>query len=248
MELPQELVDEIIDHLPPDDKKSLRNSSLVAKSWTRPSQKRLFEDICIDQHNLKSWLENIPPTNIILLEHVRKLSYSEFTTGEIPPTRCALRDYLPSLRQLRYLNLTCARIPSCLEYVGPFSAFQHTLSTISLVHCKTTKGGLITLINYFPNLSSLGISALGYIQENDPTHPLTRTLFAKLCVTTCPAGTLVLFEELSRLGLRFEEVVISNTTYEPEWSHFSKRIADIFGGSVKRLNIIRPHNGAFDRC
>jgi len=42
MNLPQELLDEILSYLPPDDregKRPLRNYSLVAKSWVNPSRR-----------------------------------------------------------------------------------------------------------------------------------------------------------------------------------------------------------------
>ena len=50
MELPQELIDEIIDHIDPcDDKRSLRNCSLVARSWRFASQKSLFKVVEISE-------------------------------------------------------------------------------------------------------------------------------------------------------------------------------------------------------
>ena len=41
-DLPQELLDEIVAHLPSDDVKTLRACSLVAKSWVYPAQRLLF--------------------------------------------------------------------------------------------------------------------------------------------------------------------------------------------------------------
>ncbi|KAF9643104.1 hypothetical protein BDM02DRAFT_3123844 [Thelephora ganbajun] len=75
MDLPQELLDEVLNRLPLDDKYDqlpLRNCSLVAKSWVQPGRRRLFEtreirEICC------SWLDNIPPTSDGLLQHVHLL-------------------------------------------------------------------------------------------------------------------------------------------------------------------------------
>ena len=44
-DFPSDLPHEIIGHLPPDDKKLPRNSSLVAGSWTYPRQRHLPETV-----------------------------------------------------------------------------------------------------------------------------------------------------------------------------------------------------------
>ena len=48
MRLPQELLDEILSYLPLDDEwdeQSLRNCSLVAKSWVDPMRRRPFKTV-----------------------------------------------------------------------------------------------------------------------------------------------------------------------------------------------------------
>ncbi|KAF9647920.1 hypothetical protein BDM02DRAFT_3116226 [Thelephora ganbajun] len=76
MDLPQELLDEVLNHLPLDDKYDelpLRNCSLVAKSWVQPGRRRLFETHEIREKIYRSWLDNIPPTGDGLLQHVHLL-------------------------------------------------------------------------------------------------------------------------------------------------------------------------------
>ena len=243
MEVPLDVVEEIIGHLPPLNNEWLRNCSLVAKSWIRPSQQRIFEVVDIRPQNLRSWLRNISPANIVLLEHVRELSYGESPKRVIPPAYYALRDYLPSFRQLRRLTLVYAHIPSYPDHIEALSAFQHTVSAISLSSCNTTKGALLTLINYFPNLACLQLSGLGYIQEEGPMLPLSRTVFKTLYAIARPTGTLDPLEELSKLGLRFEEVAVTNFLREPTWPYFSKRVVGIFGESVKFLKIYGAPGG-----
>ena len=106
VELPLDLVDEIIMHLPPGDMDSLQNCSLVAKSWTYYCQKRLFEIMDLNQRSLPLWLDNISPTNDTLLGHVRQLS-CHYPWGEIEPVHCRLRDYFPSFCNLTIFMRGC---------------------------------------------------------------------------------------------------------------------------------------------
>ena len=241
MNLPFELVDEIIDHLPEDDKQSLRNCSLVAKSWIDPSQRRLFHRVDIARSNLQSWLDNISPSNAILLGHVRYLWFEEYHKGEIEPAHRALRDYFPSFCQLRGLALHSAHISLESLRIELFSAFQHSLSTISL-GCSITKDAFVTLINYFPSLAHIHLHGLDYPTNSGPTPSLSRLLFKSLYITVGPSRTLFLLDELSRSGLRFDEVAIASMM-EPTWPEFSRRVVEIFGAHTKYLRI----HGSFER-
>ena len=248
MKLPQELVEEIIGHLPPDDEESLRNCSVVAKSWVRPSQKRLFEAVRITPQNLQPWLDTISPTNLELLRHVRQLSYSGYPKGALEPVHRALRDYLPSLTQLRDFNFFYSHILSPPQQIALFSAFQHTLSISRLESCHVTTNGFVTLINHFPNLSYLRIQTINHIREDEPATPLSRTIFKKLFVFVCLADTVVLLTELSNLGLCFEEVDMSNFLPKSTWPNFSKRIVELFGESAKCLRIRGTFKGVCISC
>ena len=85
MTLLLELLDEILNYLPPDDE-SLKNCSLVAKSWLRLSRQRLFENDFIQDAECQSWVDNIPPTNTELLQHVRSFCFASFHPwGRDPP-------------------------------------------------------------------------------------------------------------------------------------------------------------------
>ncbi|KAF9791921.1 hypothetical protein BJ322DRAFT_1102454 [Thelephora terrestris] len=234
MQLPPELIEEIIGHLPPHDKEALRNCSLVAKLWMYPSQKRLFEVVDVNQWNLQYWIDRISPTDTRLLEHVCYLNYrGSQTIADRTPVHRALHDYLPSFCRLRGLTLVFATISSYTEHIEPFSAFKFTLSRLLLAGCNITKSALVALINYFPNLTCISLTLPGYTQENERTPPLSRTLFKKLRVRSWPAQSLV----------PLEEVFLVNIVHQTTWPHFSKRIVDIFGESVKCLRLLGGYRG-----
>ena len=235
MKLPQELVDEIISYLPGYGGGFLGDYSLVAKQWVRPTQKRIFECVLIHRDPLlKSWLKNISPTNAELLGHVRSLLYEPPSTTE--PPHHTLRDYLPLLHQLRRLKLQ-APVPLLPQQIETFSAFQHTLSHINLSMGSVTIRGLITLINYFPNLVSFSLNGLSCDKEYGPLPPLSRPLLEKLFITECFTHAPEIIDELSELGLQFDKVDIWQMALSCTWPEFTKRVVDAFGASVKCLGL-----------
>jgi len=212
MDLPPELLDKIISHLP-DDKIYLQNCSLVAKSWVYPSQRRLFNVVCVwGDTELKSWSDAISPTNVGVLQHVRSLTCKiADTPGSCYSPLDFLRDYSPSFRQLERLTLLSGFLPSLDTQMNTYSAFQHTLSYLSLQRCIATASGLAALVNYFPNLAHLDLSELFHWGVSQPTHPLSRPL-QKLTVTEFYAGhSLGLLDRFMELHPRCEEVTIRMT-------------------------------------
>jgi len=249
MELPSELIDEIVGHIPPDDKRAFRNCSLVAKSWIYPSQRRLFEVVWIYPENLRLWLNTISPRSVTLLGHVRFLAYRQrervayrgARTGEL--VQCALRDYLPSFRQLRSFTLSLAHVAPSLPEMELFFAFQHTLSDITLSGCSTTTNALITIINYFPNLIHLRLYDLDHHKEDEPTIPLARPHLEKLYAAQWPAHSLELLEELSKQGLSIEGLVLASNISTHNWTEFAKRVVGIFGASLRTLRLFEAPKG-----
>ena len=187
MNLPQELLDEIISQIPLGDENSLRNCSLVAKSWIYPSRRRIFEVIDIWRNaDLKLWMDVIQPTNIGILQHVRSI---RCLPPDSPRPSAFLRDYSPSFRQLERLTFFSGFLPS-LTQIGTCSAFQHTLSYLRLWLCTVTASAVVTLVNYFPNFAHLDLVELYYRVDTQPSPPFSRPL-KKLSITKITNLTLV---------------------------------------------------------
>lgn len=246
MKLPPELLNEVIGHLPTGH---LHSCSLVAKSWVYPCQKRLFKVINIHPGNLRGWLDIISPADVELLGYVRILSYNaeEYwinSMNAIGPPHHALREYLPSFRQLRHFILTSLRISWSPQQLELFSAFRHTLSDISMARCGATKSDFVTLINYFPNLIHLYLREVEYYKEDEPIPPLSRPRLKRLSIAEWPANSLDLIDELSNPGLHFEEVFISKSAFpEAPWSELARRVVDAFGVNAKCLRLLDTPRG-----
>jgi len=251
MNLPQELLDEILSYLPPgdgQDKQLLQNCSLVAKSWVNPSRRQLFKTVKIRERDLQSRLDSVPPANNGLLHHVCSLSYvAEIRAWRsiLPPGHPidVLRDYLPFFQRLQHLSLSSVHLPSDISHqVEVFSAFQHTLSRLSLDHCSVTINALVAFINYFSSLDCLDLIHPLYNTDGVPAVPLSRPLISKLHISNYFKDDFDPLDQLWGLGLSFDEIVV----YYTSWLHSStlSRIVDALGVNAKYLRLL-PYLGEY---
>jgi len=227
---------------------------LVSKSWTNPSRRHLFKEVNVSEKFLPSWLNRISPANHQLLQHIQVLSYVTSTqnlrNGGPPKYSInVLQDYLPSFHQLQHLSLFSMHIPSDVSLkLEIFSAFQSTLSRLSLKHCDVTISALITLINYFPNLDHLDLSSLRQGTGGKPTPPLSRPRMSRLHLSELRPEASGILNQLSELGPVFDEVQVVNGRLPARLPALT-RIANTVGERVKRLGLLQTsrvyHQGAW---
>ena len=233
MNLPQEILDEILSHLPPDDDLSLHQCSLVSKSWLEPSRRRLFSDIRIGEEHHQRWLDKISPANTGLLRHVRSFTYfPELFHHDYPrPGICALRDYLPSLCQLRALTFSDLHIePTISENLEIFTAFRQTLSSLSFNQVRITWSAFVALIGYFPNLRKLDVQMSWFMVDDSPVPQLSHVLRGTLLVSNYRfIDTEPFIDRLHTLKPEFDELVII-------WD-YDHRLAAAVGPSLKYLSV-----------
>ena len=232
MDLPQELLDDILSRIPPHDIESLKNCSLVSKSWVEPSRRVLFANVYIPLHAYESWKDTISPSNT-LLHHARSLEYF-YISAQYTPYRqhsfYVLRDYLPSFPQLRTLKLHSINIePSISDNLELLSAFQHTLASLSLTSVSVAWSSFVVLVGYFPNLRDLAIFETS-LQADD--LPISTTIHAGRGSLSVDATTAGLFCD------RFAEL-------KPEYSElrligrYDRRLVAAVERSLQSLNLSR---------
>lgn len=118
-----------------------------------------------------------------------------------------------------------------------FSAFQHTVSRLTLSKCRATISALTTIINYFPNLNRLDFNCVFRSVDNEPPSPLSRPVLGQLSVYGGYGDLGVsLLDQLSELGLAFDEIIFD------ERMHVSVRtlqhVVTAVGRSTKRLRLL----------
>ena len=240
MNLLPELIDEIISYLPLDEPQALRNCSLVSKSWIYPSRKRLFEGVHIRKSDYNLWTERISPENVELLHHVRSLTYVLDMTVWFrhPEYRIdSLGSYLPSFDQLENLGLFSVLLLSDTPHqIEHFSAFRHTLSSLSLRGCHVSSSALITILNYFSSLVNLELRALVHEVDGEPVPPLSRPLRGGLSVQQFRDCDVSLLDRLSDPPPECDELVICGFPLIPV---AYDRVVVACAGNVKRLGLLR---------
>jgi len=245
MGLPPELLDEIISHIPPEDQKTLQNCSLVAKLWVYPSRRRIFKAVDVWRNSrLKSWLASISPTNVEVLQHVRSLTCSVAGVPDPPnPPPDLLRRYLPSFDRLERLTFHSGFLPSHTRQIDTYSAFQHTLSHLSLHYCGVTVSALVTLVDYFPNLAHLELNNLYYSDGQSRALPFSRPLQTLTVTDIYTHSGLIFLDQLMGLRPKCDEVTIS--TDDIPCPSLAQRVINGVEASVKRLNLRSDLTGAF---
>ena len=205
MALPPELVDEILTQLQ-DDKQTLLNCSLIAKSWAYPSQKLLHDwHLCFIPETYRTWQETASPTRMELLPRVRSLTYRNFDS--LHPFR---RDHLKSFHRLQKITLRDISLNIQSDIINYLPASQNTLSSLYLANVSIYNTALVDLINHFPNLRDLHLDQL-YIPHTRHTAPPFRSPRGKLCLTALPpAAVATLLSCLHELELGYDELEIVN--------------------------------------
>jgi hypothetical protein len=216
MDLPPEILDEILEHIPMDlaGRQTMIGCALVATWWVRPSQKRLFSSVAVTMDNYHRWMTSVvfPVPRAHLLEHVRSLWQ---TLGRSYKLKYRIRDlprysgkYLSALRNLHALTLHNAWVDHSNEerFHACFSAFRGTLTHLSLEHTTASLSTFATLVDYFPNITTLEIRSFELAPDYGRAPTLSRPLRGKIHIGE--VDSLEFFNQFAKLDLKYEELEI----------------------------------------
>ena len=208
MNLPQELLDEILSHIHPHDTVSLKSCSLVSKSWAEPSRRILFATVYIRPHT-ELWKGAISPSNP-LLRHTRSLEYLFLKNSHIPPylpSFHTLRDYLLSFTRLRTLKLCCIIIqPTISDNLELLSAFKHTLVSLTLSSVLAAWSSFVLFVGHFPNLRDLTVYFSSLEVDDLPIPTTTHAGRGSLCVGLFPEDADVFCDRFTELKPEYNEL------------------------------------------
>lgn len=161
--------------------------ALVATWWTGPSQRRLFSSVSVRGCTYQRWMNSVvlPGPKVHLLEHVRSLWHSG-RAGLKPKHRMQdlpqdSGEYLSALRNLHSLTLAHTRVERIDEegFRACFSSFRGTLTCLSLESFATSFGAFVTLVDYFPNITTLRLHSFVLEPDQGPVPILSRPLRGK---------------------------------------------------------------------
>jgi len=211
--LPPEILDGVLQHIPADREggPTLIACALVATWWAGPSQRRLFSSVSVLDKNSQRWMNGVvhSRSKIRLLRYVRSLLLERrgYPLENFPGD---FRDSLPALRNLRTLSLGYITIEDMDgEAIHTcFSAFRETLTELSFGLVVTSFSTFVTLVGYFPNVTTLRLGSFTLTPDEGPVSPLPRPLRGKISIHDIHYHCQELVNRLAKLDLEYDELVI----------------------------------------
>jgi len=205
--LPQELIDQIIDHVGHPD---LRACSLVGRRWVERSHWRICGGgYCsfIDQRQLNSTRKNLLTKGSIFAEHIHTLTLG-FTAVQAWARH--FRDVDVVLPRLNSLIITDAWLHLDDEVVVLKRNFGNTLLSLSLSLVTISSEEFYPILSSFPNLDNLSIARLNLPQRPPGDIPACPRTQGKLTLTGAEAHeTCVPF--LLKLPIQFRTLHFCGT-------------------------------------
>ena len=99
--IPQEVVDEILDHLAVDsDVGSLRLPALVSKSWVHPCRRHLFCSVFFDSKRMDRWLKTFPVPEESPARHVRNIRFWIGGDSAVPERSLEYTSSFPNVKSI----------------------------------------------------------------------------------------------------------------------------------------------------
>ena len=182
-------------------------------------------------------------SKVHLLEYVRSLSHPrgnyeiKHRMGDLPRDS---GEYLSALRNLRSLALFVTRTEhiSDDQFHTCFSAFRETLTHLSLESFLTSFSAFVTLVDYFPNITSLQLRSFKVRPDEKPVPSLSRPLQGKIHLRPFRSHHLWFYDRLAKLDLAYDELRIDTSSLPPSSeARFLESTLQISASTVKILRL-----------
>ena len=151
--VPQELVDEILDHLAKDTA-TLHSCSLVAKSWIYPSRRHLFNILFLTANDITKWNNTFPNPEDSPAGHVKDLSFC-FIQSNAPINFAGRMPYFFNVQQLTLIGRV-ATDPSFISALGPLPP---TIRSVDITFSKVLTAHIVSVVRQLPNLDNLSLTS-----------------------------------------------------------------------------------------
>lgn len=221
MELPLDLFELFINHIPHDDVATLKSCCLVHTWWIPACRRRLFNSVTFHElFDLEVWADSFPSALHSPAEYVQTLAMSgvwaslvdeDFNPEEFDESLLKHFRSFDQVRKLVFTALDLVHAPSSPEI--HFSHFRTSLTSLEFYSpFPTTPTQLLHFICSFPHLDNLTISGANrWLEEKkeDYMDLQTSPLFGgKLRLLECsdPSGAFVTRLVDVPKGLRFRSI------------------------------------------
>ena len=152
--IPQEIIDEILDHLATDSATpSLRSCSLVSKSWILPCRRHLFHTVSFSGWNVDGWLKAFPVVDEGPFHHVRELRARIGGLNRVPESFFEVTPWFTSVKKVSLLGSwgLSRQVPSLWGLPPSVTSLTIETDVLTLVEVRD-------LLARLPNLDNLSLS------------------------------------------------------------------------------------------
>lgn len=251
MTLPQEIWDEILEQISTDSgRPTLIACALVATRWRGRSQKLLFSSVDINEDNYERWVNGVvrSDSKARLLEYVHSMWYSRclgsnrYRMQDLAEVSGEYLSALPNLHRLTFTGIQVGHI-SQAQLHACFSVFREALTYLFLDTFTTSFSAFVTLVGYFPHITTLRIGQFVLKLDEGPIPLLPRPFRGKLHVNQVQADYLEFFDRFAQLNPEYEELVISAPKL-PE-TEFVESALQISASTVQFLRLTTQLRGEY---
>ena len=235
--LPQEIIDEIIDDLPPS---SLPSSSLVATRWRKRSQQHAFSSILLSSEpRANSWLIDSQSDQGGISSYVKFVKLSRILEWSDPRLFSRV---LENFTSLTAPQMDQVDIPDgALERIS-HGELSKRITSLSLCSLWCPLSVVVSMILTFSNLRDLVIyyhssGASGEVPPIQPIQPQRRPLDS-LRITSCPS---MVAETLTNLLLTPRSLVLN------VWCPSALKLLAVSSVTVAELVFIGAYSSCGDR-
>ena len=214
--LAQELIDEIITHVP---RKGMGATSLVVRRWRHPSQRRNFEFVLFRSDSVARWEIDIPQDPDGIPSYLRHVRFEHFPRRFEPGM---LGRVLKIFTSMISMDIHGGRLPPPDGLTVPVSLgeFGQRVTRLTLLNITMGKPSTViaSFIFSFPNLKELVIANVPFLPDESP--PIAPDIFQR--------GPLESLVVLGSVNLSYD--------YIPLWRFAPHRLS--FGPSVKGADLL----------
>ena len=150
------------------------------------------------------------------------------------------REYTSAMCNIRSLTMVNIRVEHISKegFHTCFSAFRETLTFLFLEFFSTSFSAFVTLVDYFPNITTLRLRSFTVEPDEEPIPTLTRPLRGKIYIMVARPNCLEFFDRLAKLDVEYEELVVDSIGLSPsERAKLVESSLQISTSTVKYLRL-----------
>lgn len=152
--VPQELIDEILDHLEKDTA-TLQSCSLVAKPWIYPSRRHLFRTLFLTASDITKWNKTFPNPEESPAGHVRDLSFC-FILPDVPINFADRMPHFYNVQQLTFIG----RVATDPSFISALGSLPPSIRSVDITFSKVLTTHIVSVIQQLPNLDNLSLMSV----------------------------------------------------------------------------------------